>query len=120
MNLRELVRWGLIERVHRKQDRKEYFVAQSDVWQMFETIIRERRRREVLPIMETVERCVSMIDAEKTGLRGQARQTAETYRKRYLDILEFCEVMNTLFNLIRRAGRTGVKPIAKTLGKLAG
>ena len=46
MNLRSLVDWALIERVHKLGDRKEYFQADTDVWHMFETITRERRRRE--------------------------------------------------------------------------
>ena len=38
MNLRALVDWGLIQRVHKPGDRKEYFQADTDVWHMFETI----------------------------------------------------------------------------------
>ena len=34
MNLRELVNWGLIERSHRRGDRKEYFEAEKDIWQI--------------------------------------------------------------------------------------
>ncbi len=120
MNLRELVNWGLIYRIHRRGDRKEYFEAERDVWQMFETIVRERRRREVQPIVETIERCVRMIDDGQSGLRGQSRKNAQAYKKRFTDILDFCEMMNTVFNLTSRAGRSGLKPLAKTLGKLAG
>ena len=120
MNLRELVNWGLIHRVHQRGDRKEYFEAERDVWQMFETIVRERRRREVQPIVETIERCHIMIDEEKAPLRGQARKEAEAYKKRFTDILEFCEIMNTLFNLMTKAGHGGLRPIATALGRLAG
>ena len=83
--------------MHRRGDRKEYFEAERDVWQMFENIIRERRRREVQPIIETLERCLRMVDEGKKGLRGQPRKEADACRKRYTDILEFCETMNTLF-----------------------
>lgn len=118
-NLRELGNWGLVHRVHRRGHRKKYFEAEKDVWQMFETIMRERRRREVLPIMETIERCLTMIDEGRGALRGQARKKAELYEKRYIDLLEFCEIMNTMFDLMSRAGRTGVKTLAKALGELA-
>jgi DNA-binding transcriptional regulator GbsR (MarR family) len=57
MNLRQLVNWGLIRRTHIRGDRKEYFISDLDAWQMFETITRERRRREVEPIIETIDRC---------------------------------------------------------------
>jgi len=120
MNLRELVNWGLIHRIHRRGDRKEYFDAERDVWQMFDTIMRERRRREVQPIVETIERCLSMIGEGKSGLRGQAAKNAEAYKRRFTDILDFCEIMNTLFNLMSKTGRSGLKPLAATLGKLAG
>ncbi len=120
VNLRELVNWGLIHRIHRRGDRKEYFEGEKDVWQMFETIVRERRRREVQPIVETIERCVGMIDQGRSGLRGQARKDADGYKQRFTDILDFCEMMNTVFNLTSKAGRAGLKPLAKTLGKLVG
>ena len=120
MNLRELVNWGLVYRVHRRGDRKEYFEAEKDVWQMFETIMRERRRREVLPIMETIERCMDMIEGDAPNSGNRARRELETRKKRYTEILEFCEMMNTMFNLMSRAGRTGVKSIAQTLGAMAG
>ena len=119
-NLRQLVNWGLIHRVHQRNDRKEYFDAERDVWQMFGTITRERRRREVQPIVETLQRCMAMIEDEGSRLAGQARKDADAYRKRFTDILEFCGLMNMLFDLMSKAGRSGLKPIAKTIGKLVG
>ena len=120
INLRELVNWGLIDRIHRRGDRKEYFEAEKDVWQMFEAIVRERRRREVQPIVETIERCLTMIDEEKGSLRGQSRRDIEACKKQFTDILDLCEMMNTVFNLISKAGHIGLRPLAKRLGKLAG
>ncbi len=119
MNLRELVNWGLVHRVHRRGDRKEYFDGEKDVWQMSETIMRERRRREVQPVVETIERCLVMIDDGKSGLRGQARKDVEICKKRFAAILEFCEAMNTLFNLFSKTRRSGLKPLTMALGKLA-
>ena len=120
INLRELVKWGLINRVHHRGDRKEYFGAEHDVWQMFETIVRERRRREVQPIVETIQRCVQMIDEDTKGLRGQSKKVATSYKQRYTDILDFCALMNIVFDVTSKAGRSGLKPLAKTLAKLAG
>ena len=86
---------------------------------MFETIVRERRRREVQPIVETIDRCLAMIEGDKGDLADGTPEETEAYRKRYTDILDFCEIMNTLFNLIDKTGRSGLKPLATTLGKLA-
>lgn len=118
-NLRELVNWGLIRRIHRRGDRREYFEAEKDAWQMFETITRERRRREVQPIVETIQRCLGMVSTNKPT-SPQERANSEAYRKRFEDILGFCETLDMLFTLFTRAGRSGLKSITKALGKLAG
>jgi len=120
MNLRELGNWGLITRVHRRGDRKEYFEAERDVWQMFETITRERRRREVQPIVETIQRCLAMVDEERPRLTGTAKKDAEVFQKRFSDILEFCETLNALFNVLTRMGKGGLKPLTKLVAKMAG
>ena len=35
MSLRALLDWGIVERAHRRGDRKEYFRAEQDVWSLF-------------------------------------------------------------------------------------
>ncbi|MCC6321861.1 MAG: MarR family transcriptional regulator [Phycisphaerales bacterium] len=54
MTLRSLIEWGLVQRVHKRGDRKEYFEAEQDVWTIARTIIRERLRREILPVLATL------------------------------------------------------------------
>lgn len=56
-NLRELISWGLVKSVIRKGERKEYFIAEKEVWKMFCTIARERKRREVDPALEALVQC---------------------------------------------------------------
>lgn len=118
-NLRQLVNWGLIHRVHRRGDRKEYFNAETDVWLMFETIIRERRRREMQPIVETLERCLAMVEDGPAPVDEPAHERTKAYAKRFSDILEFCEAMNAVFNVVSQAGRRGLRPLTKALALLA-
>ena len=61
-----------------------------------------------------------MLDEQKASARGQPRKDIAAWKRQFTDILDFFEMMNTVFNLITRAGRTGLKPLAKTLSKLAG
>src|SRR5438132_13911233 len=35
MNLSKLVEWGLVRRVHKRGNRREYYESLSDVWEMF-------------------------------------------------------------------------------------
>lgn len=119
-NLRQLINWGLIHRVHRRTDRKEYFEAEKDVWQMFETITRERRRREVEPIVETLQRCLAMIEEEGGKASDEARMEAEAYRERFRDILELFSLMNNAFNAMSRLGPAGWKPLVQALQNMTG
>lgn len=56
-NLKELVAWGLIRIVVKKGERKEFFEAEKDVWQMFTIITRERKRREIEPTLGILQKC---------------------------------------------------------------
>lgn len=56
-NLKELVSWGLVRIVTRKGERKEFFEAEKDVWEIFRRVARERKRREIDPALETLRSC---------------------------------------------------------------
>ena len=54
MNLAKLLEWGLVHRVHKRRDRKEYYESLSDVWEMFTLVANQRKRREIDPILNTL------------------------------------------------------------------
>ncbi len=56
-NLKELVAWGLLRVVVRKGERREYFEAEKDVWQIFITVTRERKKREIEPALGVLGHC---------------------------------------------------------------
>ena len=56
-NLKDLVSWGLIRIVTKKGERKEFFEAEKDVWEIFRRVARERKRREIEPALETLRSC---------------------------------------------------------------
>lgn len=118
MNLRQLVNWGLVRRTHLRGDRKEYFVSDLDAWQMFETITRERRRREVEPIIETIERCRADIGSEMSRLSGDKRSDAERYDKKLTDMLDFINAMNAFLNLVLEAGNDKMSELSAVLAKV--
>lgn len=52
MNTRDLVDWGLVERVLIPGERKEFFVAEKDIWKVATQIIKERKKRELDPMLK--------------------------------------------------------------------
>jgi DNA-binding transcriptional regulator GbsR (MarR family) len=51
MGLKELQSWRLVKLRHQPGDRREYFEAPSDVWEIFRVLAEERRRREIEPTL---------------------------------------------------------------------
>lgn len=59
MNLRSLMKWNLVSRVHLEGSRKDYYTAKKDVWEIMAQIVQVRKQREVRPILNELERCRS-------------------------------------------------------------
>lgn len=55
LNVRALLDWGLIYKKSLAGDRKEYFVAEKDIWEVAIKIIKERRRREIEPVIKDLK-----------------------------------------------------------------
>jgi DNA-binding transcriptional regulator GbsR (MarR family) len=66
-NLKELVAWGLLRVVVRKGERKEFFEAEKDVWKIFTIVARERKRREIDPALQVLDRCAKESKAMRSG-----------------------------------------------------
>lgn len=55
MNLRALIDWNLVQRVLRTGERREYFAAERDVWKVATSITRERKKRELEPLVKLLD-----------------------------------------------------------------
>jgi DNA-binding transcriptional regulator GbsR (MarR family) len=64
MNLRELMVWGVVHKVHRPGERREFYRAETDVWTLFRRILSERKRRELDPTLVVLGRTVALIESE--------------------------------------------------------
>ncbi|BBE50232.1 Transcriptional regulator [Ferriphaselus amnicola] len=58
IGLKELQSWRLLRSEYRAGDRREYFRAPDDVWEIFRTLADERRRREVEPTLTVLRECL--------------------------------------------------------------
>lgn len=69
MNLRGLMDWGIVKKELIKGDRKEYFVAEKDVWYLFKQITKERRKREIEPVIAFLDDLKDIEDKDSEGAR---------------------------------------------------
>lgn len=88
-NLKELVAWGLIRMVVVKGDRRDFYEAEKDVWQIFRTIARERKRREIEPALALLNKCAE----ETKGLKGD---DAKAFNQQVNELKEFVTMASNL------------------------
>src|ERR1700730_9982610 len=58
-SLRELQGWGIVRVVHVLGDRRDHFESLKDVWEMFQIILDERKRREIDPTLAILRQCAA-------------------------------------------------------------
>ena len=67
-SLKELRSWNVIRKVSQHGDRKEFFTCEQDVWQMLFNIVKERKRREFDPLVESVSTTRREAEANSEGI----------------------------------------------------
>lgn len=116
MSLRALVDWGIIRRLHRRGERREYFESLSDVWEMFSIIASERKRREMDPVLETIKQCIRDLD-EKTLGKAARNEAVLATRDRLDQMEEFMSVTNKIFQQFVSNARSGLNKVVRVLLK---
>ncbi len=110
MSLRALQDWGIVTRVHKRGDRKEYFEAESDVWAMFKTIARERKRRELDPVLASLFEVRDITGIEKDSGKGAgADARLKRHNERMDNMLEFMSTMERLASLLLTPEGSGLR-----------
>lgn len=90
MSLRSLEEWGVVQRVHYTGDRREYFRSLTDVWELFHTLIRERKRREFDPTMRSLRQFLAEAAPGEDEEAGLA-----VYRERLGNLLGLLELIQS-------------------------
>lgn len=119
MTLRGLQEWGIISRAHIRGDRKEYFQAEQDIWKLFRTILRERKKREIDPLLEALRACRDLTSTSSmTGARkiGPDAATIQAHNARLDSMLGFIEMIDAISQRLIASGK-GLQIAAKILSK---
>ena len=109
MTLRTLLDWGIVTRTHKRDDRKDYYTAEQDVWKLFATVARARKRRELEPL-------ASMLQALANTLKGVDTSEVVAQRKRLESMLEFIVQFDGISERFLSMGGSSIETFAKLLG----
>lgn len=86
-SIKELQGWGLVRVVHVFGDRREHFETLKDVWEMFLIILRERKKREIDPTLQTLRECAAESAKSKEG--------GDYTTQRLNELIEFMELSSS-------------------------
>jgi DNA-binding transcriptional regulator GbsR (MarR family) len=109
-SLRELQAWGIARVTHRLGDRRDYFQAVTDVWQLFLTILDQRKKREIDPTLAMLRGCL----AEQEGTEEGSSHTTE----RMQDLLDMLETLAAGYEQMRRLSPTTQRRVLSMGSKL--
>ncbi|PEN14091.1 hypothetical protein CRI94_07685 [Longibacter salinarum] len=94
MNLRSLVEWNIVRKTRQTGSRKDFYVAEKDLWEATAQIIRERERREIRPVKEQLQACAKHLVREDERLDDRPADEQEMY-VRLQDLIELVEVFES-------------------------
>ncbi len=116
VGIKELLAWELVHVTHTLGDRRDFFVAQQDPWEVIRVIIEGRKRREIDPTLAFLRDCVA-------ELRDDS-ETPAAVRERIAGQLEFLETLTRWYDSIKSLPRKTLlkmmrlgQKIAKVIGE---
>ena len=93
MGLKELQSWRLVKLSHLPGDRREYFEAPKDVWEIFRVLAEERRRREIEPTLSMLR--MALLEAPTSDEERYAQE-------RMREMHELIDRLMTWFDDVQR------------------
>jgi len=69
MNIRALIDWGLVQKELKPGERKEFFSAEKDMWEVLKCIIAQRKKKELEPLIKVLD--------EITEVEGMCSKSTE-------------------------------------------
>ncbi len=90
MNVRALIDWGIVRKEFVVGERKEFFVADKDIWELFKQVTKERKKREIEPVLK-------ILDELKSGVEDNSEE-AETFKKVMNDLSSVTTTVNGILD----------------------
>jgi DNA-binding transcriptional regulator GbsR (MarR family) len=109
-SLRELQGWGIVRIVHKLGDRRDHFESLRDVWQMFQIIVEQRKRREVDPTIAVLRECADELE--------RARPAEPIAHARIVEMQSFFETMAGLYAEAQQAPLGALRQAVRLKGRL--
>jgi DNA-binding transcriptional regulator GbsR (MarR family) len=116
MGLKELLSWELVQVSHTLGDRRDFFHAPHDPWEVIQIVVEGRKRREIDPTLTFLRDCASALEKDT--------ETPAEVRDRIVAQMEFFETLTGWYDSIKGLPRKTLlkmmrlgQRIAKVIGE---
>lgn len=109
--LKELQGYGIVRRVHVEGDRRDHFVAETDLWEMLMRIAAERKRREIDPTIAHLGELAERLAGDKSA--------PPHVRERVTRMHEFISTLGNWYEQVRILPKPTLVTLMKLGGKVA-
>lgn len=89
MNMRALERWGMAKEVWVRGERKKFYAAEHDLWQVIRNVLNSRERREVMLAIQVLSESVEKLQKAEGELSPEDQELARFYLERIDDLRSF-------------------------------
>lgn len=98
VNIRALIDWGLVYRQIKSGERREFFSAEKDITKVFRVIVRERRKRELEPMISALREL-----KESTAQNSDTQGT--TFAQMINDIENFASKVDSVLSIVEKSDK---------------
>ncbi len=114
-SIRDLLAWNSIRRVHVPGERRVLYESEQDPWTWFHACIRERRRREVIPVIDQLHEISDHAKTTADVADSKRSADAKDLKQAHERIARFTKFMDEFKDLIDAFLAVGAGPMGKAL-----
>lgn len=104
-SIRDLVEWGLVRRAPVMGDRRDFFEAEGDVWEMVTKIVAIRKSREIDPASEVLKACLDEAKGDPA--------TPPAAVARLTEVKALIDLLNDWYAQMNRVPKAQLLPLIK-------
>lgn len=111
MGLKELLSWELVQVTHTLGDRRDYFQAPQDPWDVIRIVVEGRKKREIDPTLAFLRDCTAALEKDS--------ETPQQVRERIVAQMEFFETLTSWYDSIKNLPRKTLMKMMRLGQKIA-
>lgn len=109
-SLKELMSWGLVKVIHVLGDRRDHFESMKDMWEIFNCVVEQRKKRELDPTLVLLRQCE--LEADKDT------KTPDEIKHRIREMTKFLETVTGWYEQMSRVPKSTLMKLMKLGAKV--